>query len=317
MITDDAFDLRVPRNTTAVLQHLQRLVGVEEYRYYCSGLCPLFKLGAFVRKMEARYAIARTARGRAYDRQHGRASMQLIVFPRVDRVLAESRKSGVLSLGDARHFNARIAETLCRDVDSAQVSWWLVSTAGQGGLADPDAPDAHVACNAMLSDQHVVYDDYVLVYAHKRSPREIRERRSGVTKKILKQTSTWTWKMRGEVIREVRAMIDECCADLDFGWEPTSHVRGRGLQGLLQRSRPLFSGVRTQVLELERYARDEWRSRVSLWRAMNPRAVEQWGSSAAELRSIHELLATCMPKMIRQPVYESPPLRIRDLVPAT
>lgn len=187
----------------------------------------------------------------------------------------------------------------------------------RGGLADPGAPDAHVACNAMLSDQHVVYEDYVLVYAHTESPREITDRRSGRKKQLLKETSAWTWKMRGDVVREVRAMIDECCSNLDFGWEPTSHARGRGLQGLLyaQRSRPLFSGVRTQVLEAERYARDEWKPRAPLWRAMNPRAVEQRGPSAGELRAINELLTSCMPKMIRQPVYEDPPLRIRDLVP--
>lgn len=315
-MTDDALDLRVPRNTTALLQLLQRLVGIEQYRYYCAGVCPLRKLSGFVRKMEARYPIARSARGRAYDRQRGRAAVQLIVFPPIDKRVSESRNSGVLSLGDGSRSNARIVEALHKRMDSAQVQWWLVSTEGEGGLADPRSPDEHVARDATLSDQHVVYGDYVLVYAHKKSPREITDRRGGRTKKVLKDESTWTWKMRGDVVRDVRAMIDECCSDLDFGWEPTGQSGGRGLRGLLyaQRSRPLFSGVRTQVLELERYARDEWRPRAALWRAMNSRAVEQLARSEGEFRPIHELLSTCMPKMIRQAIYESPPLLIRDLL---
>lgn len=116
--------------------------------------------------------------------------------------------------------------------------------------------------------------------------------------------------------QEVEAAIRECCHNLDLGGEPTAHHPGYGLKGLLhaQRSRPLFSGVRTQVLHLEKYARDEWRSYLPLWRAQNPGIVAQLGDAAGELPSIPELLATCMPKMIRHRVYDDPPLRIRDLL---
>jgi hypothetical protein len=52
----------------------------------------------------------------------------------------------------------------------------------------------------------------------------------------------------------------------------------------------------------------------TLWRATHPEAVERLDDTAAELRSIGELLAICMPKMIRQRIYDDPPLRIRDLI---
>jgi hypothetical protein len=81
-----------------------------------------------------------------------------------------------------------------------------------------------------------------------------------------------------------------------------------------QRSRPLFSGVRTQVLELEKYARDEWARRVPLWRATHPHVVSQLGDAAGELRAMRELLTAGLPKMVRHRVYDEPPLRIRDLL---
>lgn len=314
-----ALELPIPRNMTSLMQHLQRLVGVENNSYHLAGYCPLARLPSFVEKMEARYPIVRNARQRSYDRKLGRAAVHLIVYPDIRIHHHWSRTTGVFSLGDARARNSKIVEALGYEGSAARVAWWLVSSDGRGGLNDESMPNASEAHNAMSADEHVTYDDYVLMYANKKEPRTIVDVSKGRTKSVLKDTSSWTWKMRGSVMRELRAAIEECCINLDLGSEPTEGRRGSGLLGLLytQRSRPLFSGVRTQVLQLERYARDEWARRAPLWRATHPGVVAKLGEHAGELRSISELLTTCMPKMVRQPVYDEPPLRIRDLLCTT
>ncbi len=126
-------DLPVPRSQTALMQLLQLLVGRERYRYWCGGTVRKDKLAAFAEKMSKRYALTRNARQRSYDRKRGLACVQLLVRPAV---------------GD-------------------NVQWWLVSTAGKGGLADPASPDAQVARHADSKAGHVVVDDYVLLYTTK------------------------------------------------------------------------------------------------------------------------------------------------------
>lgn len=74
-----ALDLPIPRSLTALLQHLQRLVGVEGHLRYCAGYCPLPKLAAFVSKMAARYPVTRNARERSYDRKRGLATVHMVV----------------------------------------------------------------------------------------------------------------------------------------------------------------------------------------------------------------------------------------------
>lgn len=125
-------NLPVPRNQTSLMQHLQLLVGREEHRYWCGGTVPIEKLEAFTYKMAERYPITRNARGRVYDRKRGRAVVHFLVFPIKDGV-----------------------------------AWWLLSSAGKGGLADPAMPDFHVSHNAMESAHHIEFEDYVLLYAHK------------------------------------------------------------------------------------------------------------------------------------------------------
>lgn len=196
------FDLPVPRNATALLQHLQRLVGVEQLWPYCAGECPLTRLAPLVQKMEQRYPITRNARQRSYDRQNDCAVVHLIVYPLLPRSQNWSTTSGVFSLGNASAPNAKVVEALHRDTISSRVAWWLVSTNGRGGLADPNMPDAHVAKNAMLSNEHIEYGDYVLMQAHKKSPQQITDRRTGRTKTVLKSESTWTWKLQWNVIRK-------------------------------------------------------------------------------------------------------------------
>lgn len=298
------------------MQHLQRLVGVEGNSYHIGGYCPLGKLGSFVDKMGDRYPIVRNARQRCYDRKLGRAAVHLIVYPDIRTHHQWSRTTGVFSLGDAQARNAKIAEALRYEGSAARVAWWIVSSDGRGGLHDESMPNASEAHNAMRADEHVTYGDYVLMYANKKEPRTIVDARRGRTRSVLKDTSSWTWKMRGSVISELRAQVEECCMNLDLGSEPYDGRRGSGLLGFLhnQRSRPLFSGVRTQVLQLEKFARDEWATRVPLWRALNLKKVAEHRKHAGELPPISDLLTRCMPKMVRQSIYDEPPLRIRDLL---
>lgn len=57
-------DLLVPRNQTATMQLLQRLVGREDHRYWCGGTIVADKVPRFLEKMAGRYpAILRNTRG--------------------------------------------------------------------------------------------------------------------------------------------------------------------------------------------------------------------------------------------------------------
>ena len=135
---DAALQIKIPRNKTVLMQLLQLLVFRRHY-WWCSGIIDAAKLGGFVAKMAVRYPLTRTARGRAYDRTRGLAAMHFVAYP----------------------------------LANGLVAWWLLSDDGTGGLNDPATPDAHVATNAMASDGHITFTDYVLHYAHKKSPRHL------------------------------------------------------------------------------------------------------------------------------------------------
>lgn len=285
-----ALDLPVPRTITALMQHMQRLVGREQHRYWCGGALSADKLHAFVHKLEQRYPITRNARERSYDRLRGRAVVHLVMFP---------------TDGTNRTPESRI-------------EWWLLSGLGRGGLADPSMPDAHVAKDALSASGHVVMRDYVLMYATKKEPRSIVDARTGMSRTILKDVSTWTWKLRSEVVKQLRAYIDLHCETLNYGAEPTFGQRdGHGLLGVLadMRSQPLFSGVRSQVIDLHRYARDQWRGRKSAWAARHPMLASQPGIAGGVLPSVADVIAEHLPKMVRLRVYDDPPCRVRDLLP--
>jgi hypothetical protein len=318
MPAETILDTPIPRNETALMQHLLRLVGVERHRYYISGSCPLTRLAPFLQKMTALYPLTRNKRGRTYDRHCGRAAVHLIVYPLIPAIPHLSRSSGVYALGDARAYNRRIVEALHAHLPSAKVVWWIVSGDGKGGLNDPAMPDHQVMRDAMRAEVHIEFGDYVLLYAHKKEPREIIDRHSGRTRTILKDTSTWTWKLRGRVFNEVRVALEACCARMDLGREPGIDTAGTGLRGLLaaERSRPLFSGVRSQVLDLERHARTHWRSRVKMWRGAHPIIVQEEGDAAGQLKPIARVLQEDLPKKILIPIYADPPLRVRDILPS-
>ena len=309
MPIQSALDLPVPRNLTALLQHFQRLVGREHHPYWCGGGVPAQKLEMFVSKMQKRYPILRNTRERSYDRHCGRAAMHMIVYPLEHScgagACAQVRAPAATSVS---HPDGHLAEH--------RLAWWLLSGEGVGGLRDVSVPDAHVAKDAMSTDGHITVLDYVLLYAHKREPRLIADSATGQSRTVLKDCSTWTWKLRSQVIRELHTQIDECCARLEYGAEPTDGSGGWGLRGLLAslRSRPLFSGVRTQVLELHRYARDAWEARRPLWLLAHPKLAAQYGEHAGALRPINSIIREHLPKMTRMRIYGEPPLRIRDLL---
>jgi hypothetical protein len=81
MPLSSVLELRVPRNLTALLQQLQRLVGLEDHRYWCGGIVPVVKLATFTHKMEQRYPLLRNTRERTYDRHQGRAVVHMILYP--------------------------------------------------------------------------------------------------------------------------------------------------------------------------------------------------------------------------------------------
>lgn len=278
-------DLPVPRNKTALMQQLQLLVGREQHRHWCGGVIARDKLAGFAEKMAARYPVTRSTRQRSYDRSRGRATVHLLTFP----------------------------------LDDTHVAWWLLSSAGSGGLADPSSPDAHVAFDAMSRDGHLTLDDYVLLFAHKREPREIRDGQTGCVKTVEKDLSTWTWKLRREVIRELEAGVEACCRELAYGDEGGPGRKSWGLRGLLacQRSRPLFSGVRTQVLALHRLANERWQRVRPQWLLRHAQLSQRYGALAGALRPLNDVTRQHLPKMVRIRVFDTPPATLRSLCRGT
>lgn len=316
MHTNSIFFTQIPRSETTLMQHLLRLVGPGNHRYYICGACPLLRLIPFLEKMAARYPLTRNARGRSYDRQRGHAAMHLVVYPLIPFDPQLQLTSGVLSL-DARGYNTRIVQHLHAHIPTAKVAWWIVSSDGKNGLNDPSTPDHSNARDAMRSESHLVFGDYVLLYAHKQAPREIPTGKGEKsTRTILEGTSTWTWKIRKPVLKEVLFAIKTHCADLDLGHESDSDSASTGLLGLLaaQRTRPLFSGVRNQVIEIEREARRVWRPYADRWRSRHRHSKGNREKNGT-LKSVNLVMEHDLPLMVQIPTYADPPLLIRDILP--
>lgn len=277
---DAALLIKVPRNKTVLMQQLQLLVFRGHY-WWCGGIVNSEKLGGFIAKMAVRYPITRTARGRAYDRTRGLAAVHLIAYPLADGLSA----------------------------------WWLLSDAGKGGFTDPAAPDTHVARNAMDADGHITFTDYVLHYAHKKAPRHLPDRKTGRDKLVLKDVSTWTWKLSDVAFNETKKSIEQAVANFEYGAEGTHGGRPWGLLGILvcQRSRPLFSGVRTQVIDLHRHADAHWGRVKKKWKGQHSALCLVDGSRAGELRPLKEITSHHLPKMARIAVYGDDPTTIGDL----
>ena len=252
--------MRQPRNTTALMQLLQLLVS-KGYLWWCGGRIRREKLNGFVQKMASRYPLERSVRGRAYDKTRGVAVMHLILFP----------------------------------VSQQDFAWWMVSTAGRNGLADSATPDHCVAVDASSSGGHVTYGDYVLHYATKKASHRIRCT-DGAEKVVLKDCSTWTWKMSDAVFNKSRREIEALAVKVGAqGGEKTVIAMRRYLS--CQRSRPLFAGVRNQVIELHRVARDRL--------ARSGCGSHEFGreKNRSALIDVSTVIATQLPKMRRIKLY--------------
>ncbi len=278
---DAALLIKIPRNKTVLMQHLQLLVFRRHY-WWCSGVISASKMGGFVAKMAVRYPITRTARGRAYDRTRGRAAVHFIAFP----------------------------------LKNNQVVWWLLSDEGKGGLNDSTTPDAHVAKNAMTGDGHVIFTDYVLHYAHKKDARHLPDKKTGKDKLVLKDVSTWTWKLTDTAFNETKATIERAAVNFEYGDEGAHGRRPWGVLGILacQRSRPLFSGVRTQVIELHRHADSHWGRVKRKWQGQHSAERQLDAGDAGELRTLKEVMSCHLPKMVRIAVYGDDPKTVGDLL---
>lgn len=278
---DAALQIKIPRNKTVLMQLLQLLVFRRHY-WWCSGIIDAAKLGGFVAKMAVRYPLTRTARGRAYDRTKGLAAMHFVAYP----------------------------------LANGLVAWWLLSDDGKGGLNDPATPDAHVAKNAMASDGHITFTDYVLHYAHKKSPRPIPDKKTGKEKLVFKDVSTWTWKLSDTALNETKASIERASANFEYGTEGTHGARPSGVLGILvfQRSRPLFSGVRNQVIDLHRHADSHWGRVKKKWQGQHSVHRINDKNRAGELRPLREIVAHHLPKMVRIAIYGDSPKTIGDLL---
>lgn len=279
---DAVLQIKVPRNKTALMQHLQLLV-MNRHCWWCGGAISREKLRGFVTKMATQYPITRSTRGRVYDRTRGRASVHLIVFP----------------------------------VGENRALWWLLSSAGKGGLNDASAPDSHVAKHALTAAGHIIFADYILLYAHKKDARKVKDAKTGKEKLVFKDMSTWTWKLTDAAFNEVKASIERAVGNLDFGHEGGEGRSPSGVLGILafQRARPLFSGVRTQVIALHRHAEERWGRVQKKWQGTHSELVLREGGRAGRLRPLKEIMSSHLPKMTRIAVYGNAPITIGGLMP--
>lgn len=261
--------LAYPRSKTALMQHLQTLV-LRGNSWWVGGIVKPEKFERLMLKMAERYPLTRDERGRAYDRSKGLASAHLVVYP---------TENGIC--------------------------WWVLTSTGRGGLADSASLDHHVARHALAHDGHIRFEDYVMLYAHKKDARILTDARTGKEKKLLKDCSTWTWKITQEAYNGVLAVIEAEVNALSYGDDTCAAPYG--LRGTLayQRRRPLFSGVRTQVLQMHREANSLWGLVHKKWLSRYTQLAQKYGSRAGQLRPLGEITAQHLPKMMRFKVFGS------------
>lgn len=266
--TLSVLDLRIPTGKTALMQHLQTLV-LRGNPYWIAGVIAPAKLPALAVKLAERYPVLRNERARTYDRSKGLASAHFIAFPTA----------------------------------GGNAAWWVLTSEGHGGLADKKAPDAHVAKHALRSNGHIEFEDYVLLYAHKKDARTLVDAKTGKEKQIIKDCSTWTWKMNPAAYSQVLAGIERDVKELNFGRDDAGLMEG--LRGTLafQRRRPLFSGVRSQVLQLHREAESQWGLARKAWLGRYSQLAARYGDKAGRLRPLKEITSQHLPKMGRFKVF--------------
>ncbi|MCG9031182.1 hypothetical protein [Laribacter hongkongensis] len=188
--------IKLPRSKTAAMLLMQQLAASGHY-YYLSGQIPKTKLGRFLPKLE-QFGIYRDAPGRAYDRRRRWTSVHLIVV----------------------------------ELDDTQVFWYLLSTAGKGGLADPAVPSLGTVKDTRLRGQHLRFLAYELLEHEKRMPKV--------------KTTTWTWRIEPTRYAELQAAAVQTVRERD---RPA-------IIAMIERNSAmtLFSGVRGQVFKLNHLA---------------------------------------------------------------
>ena len=280
---DPIENLLYPSGKTVLMQQLQTLV-LRGNNYWVGGVSHPDKILGLAYKFAKVYPLTRDERGRVYDRSLGKAGVHFLFYP---------TERGVV--------------------------WWLLSGPGKGGLdarSKEPGPDAIQAGNARAKGGHISFEDYVLLFAHKRDARTIQDARTGKEKQVIKDASTWTWKLLDRAYGEVVALIRSEAFALNYGNEPIAGKPADGLRGALyyQRQRPLFGGVRAQVLQCHREARDAWTPRRKRWLQIHTRFAEQYGDRAGQLMTLAELTKKHLPKMRRFRVFGDPTRTLSSLV---
>lgn len=95
--------IRIPRNLTALMQHLQRLISAGHY-YWTGDRIPIHKLSGFITKWQPEFHLRADSASRAYRKRTGRASVHLCVSPSY------------------------------LEPQALDVPWWMLSTTGKAGL---------------------------------------------------------------------------------------------------------------------------------------------------------------------------------------
>ena len=124
--------IHIPRNQTALMQHMQRQVSHGHF-FWCADQIPPEKLAGFILKWK-HYGLRADAPARSYRKQCRRASVHLCVSP-----------------------ECRSANT-----ETQPIGWWMLSTQGKDGLAEGNATPATVI-DCRTSHGHLRYLDYELV----------------------------------------------------------------------------------------------------------------------------------------------------------
>lgn len=120
--------IRIPRNLTACMQHMQRLVSAGHYLWTADQI-PTEKLGGFISKW-SEYGLRADAPARAYRKSKGRASVHLCIHPDFDWA-------------------------------TENTMWWMLSSDGKAGLCEPATPGYVRDCRR--AEERLQIKDYELV----------------------------------------------------------------------------------------------------------------------------------------------------------
>lgn len=189
----------IPPNLTAHLQNIQDAIAGSQMFFYCHDTIPKPKLGAFIDKWDSTFALRADAPARAYRKRTGRA--------------------GVIICVSHDYLNPEVENC----------GWWIFSTPGKLGLADPDCLKPGKVFDVRRLPRLTV-GDYEFLEAEKLVPRG-------------EKATTWTWRMNPLRFKQWEAWLAERAKqgrmdEVESGFQ-------------VIRNQPLAAGVRAQVQKLE------------------------------------------------------------------